>query len=131
MNVSTKLSVSQFNKNDASVVVIDGLESFDVGKIFDCGQCFRFDEVQNSNHQKEFSGVAYGRFVSFAQDENRLYIYGSTIEDYELIWRRFLAIEEEYSLIDADILASYKSEALERAVEYGNGIRILDRKSVV
>ena len=125
MGVLTKLNVNQFNKNDVSVVSVEGLENFDVGKIFDCGQCFRFDKVENSSHQKEFSGVAFGRFVSFAQDENTLYIYGSTAEEYELIWKEFLAIEKEYSLIDKEILASYKSEALERAVSYGNGIRIL------
>ena len=125
MSVSTKINVSQFYKNDASVVRVDGLESFDVGKIFDCGQCFRFDEVIQSAHQTEFSGVAYGRFVSFAQDGNTLYIYGSTIDEYESVWKRFLAIEQEYNLIDAEILASYESEALRRAVSYGNGIRIL------
>ena len=41
-------------------------ETFDVEKTFDCGQCFRFDKVENSTHQCEYSGVAFGRAVSFA-----------------------------------------------------------------
>lgn len=125
MRVTLNLKVSEFNKNDTSVVVVEGLQNFDVGKIFDCGQCFRFDEVKNSLHQKEFSGVAYQRFVSFAQDGDALYIYGSTLDEYESIWKKYLAIEKEYDLIDKEILSTYKSEALERAVEYGRGIRIL------
>ena len=128
MSVVTKLNVSQFNKNGTSVVVVEGLESFDVGKIFDCGQCFRFDEVVNTAHQKEFSGVAYGRFVSFAQDGNTLYIYGSTQDEYESVWRGFLAIERDYDIIDKEILASYESNALKNAVKYGNGIRILSQE---
>ena len=47
MSVLTDLKVSEFNKGDTSVVVIEGLQNFDVGKIFDCGQCFRFDEVSD------------------------------------------------------------------------------------
>ena len=125
MSVSTKLNVRSFYKNGTSVVTVEGLQNFNVSKIFDCGQCFRFDEVTSSVHQTEFSGVAYGRFVSFAQDENTLYIYGSTQEEYEALWKRFLAIDQDYKEIDGEILASYRSLALERAVNYGNGIRIL------
>ena len=127
MNVLTNLNVSSFYKNGASVVRVEGLQNFDIGKIFDCGQCFRFDAVEKSSHQKEFSGVACGRFVSFAQDENTLYIYGSTQDEYETVWKRFLAIDQDYSAIDEEILASYNSLALERAVNYGNGIRILEQ----
>ena len=125
MNTICKINVSEFKKGDASVVLIEGIENFDVGKTFDCGQCFRFDEVKNSIHEKEFSGVAFGRFVSFAQDGDKLYIYGSTLDEYENIWRGFLDIERDYSAVERDIFAHYSSESLVRAVEYSRGIRIL------
>ena len=125
MNMICKISASEFKVGDASVVCIDGVQNFDVGKTFDCGQCFRFDEVKESCHQKEFSGVAFGRFVSFAQDGDRLYIYGSTLDDYELIWKRFLDIERDYDEIENDILSNYSNDALLCAIEYSRGIRIL------
>lgn len=125
MNTICKINVSEFKKGDASVVLIEGVENFDVGKTFDCGQCFRFDEVKNSIHEKEFSGVAFGRFVSFAQDGDKIYIYGSTLDEYENIWRVFLDIERDYSAVERDIFAHYSSESLIRAVEYSRGIRIL------
>lgn len=125
MNIACKIKVSEFMRGDAPVTVIDGVELFDVGKTFDCGQCFRFDEVKNSIHEKEFSGVAFGKFVSFAQDGNRLYIYGSTLDEYESIWRGFLDIERDYGEIESDILSHNSSDALIRAMEYGRGIRIL------
>lgn len=129
MNTAVKINVSEFMKGDASVVLVEGLERFDVGKIFDCGQCFRFDEVKNSTHEKEFSGVAFGRFVSFAQDRDRVYIYGSTLDEYERIWKAFLDIERDYELVERDIIECNSNEALIRAVEYGRGIRILRQDS--
>ena len=125
MSVICKINVSELKKGDAFVVMIDGVENFDVGKTFDCGQCFRFDEVKESCHQKEFSGVAFGRFVSFAQDEDKIYIYGSTLEDYENIWKDFLDIERDYVEVERDILSHSSNCTLIRAIEYGRGIRIL------
>ena len=124
MNTALKINASEFMKGDASVVLVEGLERFDVGKIFDCGQCFRFDEVKNSNHEKEFSGVAFGRFVSFAQDQDKLYIYGSTLAEYERIWKEFLDIERDYEEVECDILERNSNEALIRAVEYGRGMSV-------
>lgn len=106
-------------------VKIDGVRELDVAKIFDCGQCFRFEAVENSRHQKEFSGVAYGKFVSFAQDGDELYIYGSDRRDLDGIWSRFLSLELDYAEITRDINESYPSKALADAAEYGKGIRIL------
>ena len=125
MSVICKINVSEFKKGDAFVVMIDGVENFDVGKTFDCGQCFRFDEVKESCHQKEFSGVAFGRFVSFAQDGDKIYIYGSTLEDYENIWKDFLDIERDYVEVERDILSHSSNGTLIRTIEYGRGIRIL------
>ena len=106
----------------ASVKVND---NFDVGKIFDCGQCFRFDRVENSAHRVEYSGVAFGRAVSFGQDGDILYIYNSTAEDFENIWRSYLGLDVDYREIDRALLSSTDSSPFAEAVSYGKGIRIL------
>ena len=98
---------------------------FSVAKTFDCGQCFRFDPVENSRHEVEYEGVAYGRHVSFAQDKDRLYIYGATADDCERLWLSYLGLDVDYDAIDADILSRGSTPALKAAVEYGHGIRIL------
>lgn len=106
-------------------VKIEGVSHLDIGKIFDCGQCFRFDAVEESAHEKEFSGVAFSRFVSFAQDGDLLYIYGSTREDFESVWSAYLGLELDYAEVARDVLCHYESDTLSAAVEYGRGIRIL------
>lgn len=104
-------------------IELDG--AFSVEKTFDCGQCFRFDKVENSSHECEFSGVAYGRAVSFATDKNTLYIYGADEGDYERIWKKYLGLDVDYAAFDADILSRSDNPALKNALEFGRGIRIL------
>lgn len=107
---------------------ISGLQRFDIDKIFDCGQCFRFDKVNNSNHQKEYSGIAFGKFVSFAQDGDELTIYNSTYGEYERIWKHYLGIDIDYEAIENDILSRSSNTSLYEAVKYGRGIRILSQE---
>ncbi|MBO7250202.1 MAG: 8-oxoguanine DNA glycosylase, N-terminal domain-containing protein, partial [Clostridia bacterium] len=106
-------------------VKISGVSQLDVNKIFDCGQCFRFDPVKESSHEVEFCGVAFGRFVSFAQDGDMLYVYNTDEREFEEIWSRFLALDVDYAAIAEDIAARSDNPALHRAIEYGEGIRIL------
>ena len=106
-------------------VKISGVSQLDVNKTFDCGQCFRFEPVKESSHDVEFCGVAFGRFVSFAQDGDTLYVYNTDERDFREIWSRFLALDVDYGAIAEDIAARSDNEGLQRAIEYGEGIRIL------
>ena len=121
------MKISENYIGDYPFIKIEEVKDLDVGKIFDCGQCFRFDAVEQSDHEIEFSGVAFGRFVSFAQDGDTLYIYGSDMNDFESIWRKYLDIDRDYPAVTQNILSSYESEALAAAAEYGRGIRILSQ----
>ena len=110
------------------IVKLSHVRDFDVAKVFDCGQCFRFNPVAGSEHEVEFSGVAMGRFISVAQDGDTLTIYNSTIEEFESIWRHYLALDEDYGAITEDIASRSDNPAIKRAIEYGNGIRILNQE---
>lgn len=112
-------------QNGTPLVILGGVEYFDVHKTFDCGQSFRFERVESSAHECEYSGVAFGRLVSFAADGDTVYIYNSDREDFERIWRQFLCLDMDYGQIDADILRAGEGSVLIRAAEYGRGIRIL------
>ncbi len=115
----------EFLDNGIPTVEVEYNGAFSVAKTFDCGQCFRFDPVEGSEYDAEFAGVAYGRYVSFAQRGDRLYIKGSDTADFENIWRSYLALDADYDAIDADILSRSSTPALRDAIEYGKGIRIL------
>ena len=113
-------------ENGICGVKIENPPRIDIFKTFDCGQCFRFDSVSLFGHKHEFGGVAFERYVVFAQDtEDELYIYNSTVEEYENIWHGFLAFDVDYEEIDEHISTSVKSEHMDRAIECSRGIRIL------
>ena len=112
--------------NKMSVLHITNIPKINIFKAFDCGQCFRFDSVPMTEHKYAFGGVAHGKYVIFAQDnENELYIYGATPDEYEHLWREYLALDLDYEEIDNTIINTCNSEHMRVATEYGSGIRIL------
>ena len=124
-NIFEEFMITAEKRENFITVIPNG--AFSVEKTFDCGQCFRFDRVENSPHECEFHGVAFGRSVSFASDGDKLYIYGADESEYNGIWEKFLGLDRDYDAIDADILSRSDNPALKKAIEFGRGIRILSQ----
>ena len=72
--ICEKYATSESYIGSLPVVTVSGVDRFDVSKVFDCGQCFRFDRVILSPHENEFAGCAHGKYVSVAQDGDTIYI---------------------------------------------------------
>lgn len=115
----------EINTETVPAVRIDRVSLFDVDKVFDCGQCFRFDKVENSIHDAEYAGVAHGKYISVAQDGDSITLYNSTLAEYEEIWKRFLGLDRDYSEINSSLLSLSDNPALADAVSRSSGIRIL------
>jgi len=124
-----RANISQLTENGLPVVMVEGVELFDVGKVFDCGQCFRFDPVKDSTHKVEFAGCAFGKYISVAQDGDKLFIYNATVEEYEDLWSSFLGLDRDYGEINKDILSLSSNPALMDAVSKSSGIRILHQEA--
>lgn len=102
---------------------------FSVLKTFDCGQCFRFDRVENSSYKVEFAGVARGRKIGFAQNtEGEFFILGAMLEDFPL-WYNYLSLDVDYGKINESISKNVENpddkKVLELAKDSARGIRIL------
>ena len=119
------MKIRELNLDNMPVIEVKGVHWLDVGKTFDCGQCFRFDPVPDTRHESEYAGVAFGRHVAFATDGDTLYVYNSDIDDFESIWRGYLDLDTDYDDINADIMKNSGSEVMAAAIEQGRGIRIL------
>ena len=85
--------IQKTTENGLPYVAIEGVREFDVSKTFDCGQCFRFEPVENTPYESEFAGVAYGRFISVARDKEDLLIFNCTKEFFEEKLRHFLGLD--------------------------------------
>lgn len=127
--IAQKYTVEELEIDGLSAVKITGTDLPDISKTFDCGQAFRFDRVSRSRHENEFAGCAHGRYVSFAQDGDTLYIYNATKRDYFEIWEHYLALDCDYAEINRDILSLSDNPTLRDAVCASSGIRILKQES--
>ncbi len=104
---------------------VEELEYFDTAAVFDCGQAFRFLPVENTPHSCEYAGVAFGKYISVAQDGSALTVYGTDESDFYSVWVPYLGLDFDIVSARADILSRSDNPALAQAVEYGRGIRIL------
>ena len=120
-----KYSATEHKTGSLSYVRLENVELFDVSKVFDCGQCFRFDRVSTSRHENEFAGCAMGKYISVGQDGNILYIYNVTLAEYEEKFEKFLALDRDYSEINREILSISQNPTLSEAINTSSGIRIL------
>ena len=93
---------------------------FDLDKIFDCGQSFRFEKREDGS----WEGVAFGKVLIISQDGENVYI-NCEKKEYERIWQRYLGLDRDYDLINADIKAHFGKGVMDLAAEAGDGIRIL------
>lgn len=98
-------------------VEITGVTDFDPERIFECGQCFRF----NRDERGDYTGVAMGRALRVRRAGESIYISGG-IDDFENVWRDYFDMDRDY----ADIRASLAIDPyMEAATVFGAGIRIL------
>ena len=118
---------TEFGVSEASVpfVRISGVECFNTEAVFDCGQAFRFLPVEGTAHECEYGGVAFGKYITVAQDGDTLTVYGATEDDFEKVWIPYLGLDFDIDGARRDILSRSDNPALREAVEYGKGIRIL------
>ncbi|MDD4124626.1 MAG: DNA-3-methyladenine glycosylase [Eubacteriales bacterium] len=102
-------------RNNNAYIEKDGL--FSIEKIFDCGQCFRFERDDNG-----FSGVAFGRKLRL-YDEDDYTVFENVAEDeFNKIWKDYFDLSRDYNGIN-DMLCRDGTAA--KAVEASRGIRIL------
>lgn len=118
----------EFFSEDTEIqtVTVGDCGSFSVAKTFDCGQAFRFDPLNDTT----FAGTAFGTKVAFEQTGDGIVtVYNASGEQFERIWRHYLALDEDYDAIDRFLIDAMPNEhdraVMTAAVEAGRGIRIL------
>lgn len=106
-----------------NVVVLEELKNFDLKQTLECGQVFRYEKVSDSSYVL----IARNKRIRLTQkpESTTLMIHNTNISEYEEIWKDYLDIETDYSKIIDKI--SKDDSHMQKAVEYGQGIRILNQ----
>lgn len=95
---------------------------FDLGKTFDCGQCFRWRVINNQTAY----GIVNGKFIEIRKEinnDNKFDLFrinvDSTYDIFDII--DYLGLNDDYSYLKHVNLTDYEK----RALKYSYGIRIL------
>lgn len=94
--------------------------SFDIGQILECGQCFRFFGKENN-----YFIIAHGRKLNIIQSNDEVFFTPCSIEDFENIWINYFDLERDYLRIKK--ILSSSDNILAEAVNLYGGIRILQQ----
>ncbi len=100
-------------------VIIENIFDLDLRDTLDCGQAFRWVEI----NKNEFKGTVCGKTVVVSMDNNNLTINGSTNEDVANIWHDYFDLSLDYAKIRENLSTIHPT--LKNAATYCPNIRIL------
>lgn len=102
-------------------VVLEGVKNFNIKQVVECGQCFRWKKVTDSN----YIGVAYGRVIEVVQEDDKIQILNTTEEDFNNIWQEYFDFNRDYSEVKDKLI---DDELLKKSMEFGYGVRVLNQE---
>lgn len=101
-------------------VKVRSVKNFELPHVFDCGQCFRWNREANSS----YIGVALGRVIEVEKKKDDLYIYNTSMKEFNEIWINYFDLHRSYSAVKETLS---KDPLLRKAVDFGYGIRLLQQ----
>lgn len=106
----------QYIQRNNAVEIWD-ISDFDPIKIFECGQCFRW----NADDKGVYTGVAKKIAARVWKEKDSIFISG-TINNFESIWRDYFDLDRDYEKLRMGLNTD---EYIKKAADFGAGIRIL------
>lgn len=100
--------------------IIKNCKSFKVKDIFECGQCFRWNEEPDGS----YTGI-FGHNVLNVKEEKDIVITGICNGDIEEICKYYFDLDRNYEEIKKTL--SLVDDNMKESIKYGEGIRILNQ----
>ena len=101
--------------------ILKNQNSFELKDIFDCGQCFRWNEQPD----KSYTGVIKNAIINVKKENNDIIFTGKSEENMRDIIEYYFDLNTDYEEIKQKL--SQIDEYLKKSIEYGEGIRILNQ----
>ena len=101
--------------------IINDIKSFELRDIFDCGQCFRWNEQDDGS----YTGIIKNGVLNVKKEESNVIFSGLLNEDIEKVCNEYFDLNTDYELIKEKL--STVDDNLKKSIEYGEGIRILNQ----
>ena len=98
--------------------LISGVSPFSLKQTLDCGQCFRWDELEDGS----FVGVVGKTVCRIKQTDDTLTFFDTDKDYFETFWKNYFDFDLDYNAIREEIC---KDAVMQKAGDYASGIRIL------
>ncbi len=100
-------------------IEVIGVKHFDPIHTFECGQCFRWNRLDNGC----WAGVANGLAVELQWDGKNMFFHHTSEEQFLKVWYSYFDLGRDYGAIKDRL--SEKDPIMTEAIEFGQGIRLL------
>ncbi len=104
--------------------ILKNQDSFELKHIFDCGQCFRWNEEVDGS----YTGVFGRNVLNVQKHQDEIIFKGIVSGDIEKIVISYFDLDRNYTKIKENL--SKIDENVKLSVEYGEGIRILNQELI-
>ena len=101
-------------------LIIKGVKNFNIKQILECGQCFRWQRVTDT----DYIVVSNRRVIEIIQEDDEVIIHNTNMNDFKNIWENYFDLNTEYGPLKEELS---KDELLKQAIEFGYGIRLLNQ----
>lgn len=100
-------------------VVINNIAHFDPVHTFECGQCFRWERIDDSH----WFGVAKGFALDLEWNGKDLILHNTDEDVFQKIWYPYFDLGRNYGEIKEQL--SKNDPIMKEAIDFGHGIRLL------
>ena len=104
--------------------ILKNQDSFELKHIFDCGQCFRWNEEVDGS----YTGVFGRNVLNVQKHQDEIIFKGIVSGDIEKIVISYFDLDRDYTKIKEKL--SKIDENVKLRIEYGEGIRILNQELI-
>ena len=101
--------------------ILKNVKSFEPKHIFECGQCFRWDEETDGS----YTGIVKENVISVKKVDNNVMFSSLGADNLENLVIDYFDLNRNYEEIKSKL--SQIDEFLENSIKYGSGIRILNQ----
>ncbi len=101
--------------------ILENVNSFEPKHIFECGQCFRWDENENGS----YTGIVGNNVINVEKVDNKIIFKSLGVDNLENLVIDYFDLNRNYEEIKRKL--SSVDEYLANSIKYGSGIRILNQ----
>ena len=101
--------------------ILENVTSFEPKHIFECGQCFRWNENDNGS----YTGIAGNNVINVEKVDNNIIFKSFGADNLEKLVINYFDLNRNYEEIKRKL--SLVDEYLANSIKYGSGIRILNQ----